>query len=465
MHRSTTLRSAEVSAAEDPRLAVFAGCAAGLALVSAEPLTPGRVIEGNPALASLVGLRVSDLPGRDLTDFLRHGAQGVDRDLLAALCGRRPRAAGECEVVAADGAIVDATFTAVLSRNRPPGERTAVVSLIAVADGGRDERVRLRAAAAALDQAPIGIAHLDVSGRCTRVNDAWLSIGGVAVGAPDAERLLDGVEDPGAVRAAVGEATSGTRGEVTVGVRRRDGPSIAIEVLLVPTSDARGVATGLWAYARPPGDGETVEILAPDGLPGLGDGVVTPGAVARALGVSTSTVRRWIDSGRLQATRTEGGHRRVTRSELRRLGRTLQRAPRVRTTELPEGPYPTLGIVLGVHGPELVRLAARFTYEPGAPGWFAQERSAQHLAEWLAVASRALTGGRADDAVASTVVMFDAARDLATLEECTVFADRLSGLVLRRVQAIGGSPAELRDAQIVLAAMRRSLMWLEDGRA
>jgi excisionase family DNA binding protein len=41
----------------------------------------------------------------------------------------------------------------------------------------------------------------------------------------------------------------------------------------------------------------------------------TPQDLARALGVSTSTVKRWGDQGRFPVRRTEGGHRRIPRED------------------------------------------------------------------------------------------------------------------------------------------------------
>ncbi|MED5393948.1 MAG: TOBE domain-containing protein [Actinomycetota bacterium] len=47
------------------------------------------------------------------------------------------------------------------------------------------------------------------------------------------------------------------------------------------------------------------------------------GEAAQLLGVSTDTVRRWADAGRLATERTEGGHRTVAGTELAQLAQEI----------------------------------------------------------------------------------------------------------------------------------------------
>ena len=43
--------------------------------------------------------------------------------------------------------------------------------------------------------------------------------------------------------------------------------------------------------------------------------LLSPKDLARATGVSESSLKRWADSGRLECTRTAGGHRRIPLAE------------------------------------------------------------------------------------------------------------------------------------------------------
>lgn len=48
------------------------------------------------------------------------------------------------------------------------------------------------------------------------------------------------------------------------------------------------------------------------------DSILTPRQLAEAIGVSQSSVKRWVDDGRISATRTAGGHRRIAAREAAR---------------------------------------------------------------------------------------------------------------------------------------------------
>lgn len=51
-----------------------------------------------------------------------------------------------------------------------------------------------------------------------------------------------------------------------------------------------------------------------------------PGQLAELLGVSTDTVRRWCDEGRIETVRSEGGHRMVDGASLARFVREQDEA-------------------------------------------------------------------------------------------------------------------------------------------
>ncbi len=50
------------------------------------------------------------------------------------------------------------------------------------------------------------------------------------------------------------------------------------------------------------------------------------GEAAEAIGVSTDTLRRWIEDGRVQSDRTTGGQRTISRTEVQRLQAERRRA-------------------------------------------------------------------------------------------------------------------------------------------
>lgn len=69
--------------------------------------------------------------------------------------------------------------------------------------------------------------------------------------------------------------------------------------------------------------------------------ILSPKDLAEAIGASESSIKRWVDDGRIAATLTEGGHRRITINEAIRFIRK-SRAPLVQADVLG---FPDIGLV------------------------------------------------------------------------------------------------------------------------
>jgi molybdopterin-binding protein len=91
----------------------------------------------------------------------------------------------------------------------------------------------------------------------------------------------------------------------------------------VEAGGQRGISTSS-AMRTARGDSRRVvsdrgDTLLEDPREGSDMALLTVRAAAEQLGVAYSTVKRWVHSGRVRTTRTEGGHHRVSDAEIDRL--------------------------------------------------------------------------------------------------------------------------------------------------
>jgi diguanylate cyclase (GGDEF)-like protein/excisionase family DNA binding protein/PAS domain S-box-containing protein len=208
------------------------------------------------------------------------------------------------------------------------------------------------------------------------------------------------------------------------------------------------------APAPAPGGGEAGERRAarvPD--PGA---TLTLGEAATALDVSTSTLRRWADDGRIRTLRTSGGHRRFPVAEVRRLSAAATAAlpPAVRVAPLPTAPLAVLADVLGAE--TLPAVAARALYEPQRAGWFASPAAADHVRRWLAELATAARDGAYAEAVQATRRLVSQADYAGTaLGERHAFVERTADAVVRGLSEHGAAHGEVVEARRLFANLRQ----------
>jgi diguanylate cyclase (GGDEF)-like protein/PAS domain S-box-containing protein/excisionase family DNA binding protein len=155
------------------------------------------------------------------------------------------------------------------------------------------------------------------------------------------------------------------------------------------------------------------------------------GQAAQALGISTTTARRWADEGRLGTTRTAGGHRRFALSEVRRL--LAERGhPVVRPADPPQRTLPSLAELATRHGIAICDLAWRGLYGDLSSGFFTQPEGQAAAARWLtAMSSAAVTANYEMLDEATATFMGAAERAGSTVLERHLAIERFGEMTVR----------------------------------
>jgi diguanylate cyclase (GGDEF)-like protein/excisionase family DNA binding protein len=194
---------------------------------------------------------------------------------------------------------------------------------------------------------------------------------------------------------------------------------------------------------------------------------VALGEAADALGISTSSLRRWADTGRIRVVRTAGGHRRFQVSDIQRLSAqaVVSQPSSVRPVALPVEPLHGLAKLLGSAAPGLAAASARAIYD-GLPGWFASDLGREQLRPWAAAVADAASTGDYESALEATRrLVTHAGFAGASLLERHAFLERYGDLVLRALQERGERHAELVGTRRLFTRMRRALLEAADAAA
>jgi putative two-component system response regulator len=178
---------------------------------------------------------------------------------------------------------------------------------------------------------------------------------------------------------------------------------------------------------------------------------------AETIGVSPARLRRWSDEGRIETTRTAGGHRRFELDAVRRLAAAREVGPTVRPLQPPTTPLPTLATCLRESGAQQAEGAVTALYRGGAPGWFAGEDAGVAREEWLRELARGCDSGRFEGALhASDVFMRRGQTRSASLLERHSFLERFGHAMLQALSRAGAEPGETAGVRRLFGALQQA---------
>jgi diguanylate cyclase (GGDEF)-like protein/PAS domain S-box-containing protein/excisionase family DNA binding protein len=287
-----------------------------------------------------------------------------------------------------------------------------------------------------------------ISGIATEESDRHIVRAIVSMAAAlDVAVIAEGVETLAQASWLAGIGCDGAQG---FGLAR-PAPAEAIEPLLLAGLPPERLA---WTIGTPAGDTTANRPRAALAA----EPTVPLNEAAQALGVSASTLRRWADTGRIEAIRTPGGHRRFPADAVRRLSAETLARPGLRKIALPAPPLPELAQLLDGDG-TMVTVAARSLYEPGRPGWFASESGAPAMEQWAGAVARSCRAAEYSGAV-------DATRRLAaqagyaslSLLERHALVERVGDFALRRLQEQRLPRETLVDVRRLFVRLRQSVL-------
>jgi excisionase family DNA binding protein len=199
-------------------------------------------------------------------------------------------------------------------------------------------------------------------------------------------------------------------------------------------------------------------------VPETGDGepTLTLAAACDALGVSASTLRRWVESGRINALRTPGGHRRFPASEIRRLSNRPGSAPVLPVTPPPTA-LPRIADLLGRAGGRMAVQAAQTLYQDAGDGWFSTAAASGPLHAWGATMARAARTADYRAATTSTLEIMRRARLAGTsLLERQMWLERACDLIARTAMVHQVDQGEVRAMRRLGLALRHASLQAEE---